>query len=66
MFLLGLPILNYKGIAEQFEKDQTSLIYLVGSKISFDGNPSSFQCSYFTNLIQKNFIILNYNGIIRE
>lgn len=58
LFLLGLHILNYKNIAEQMKADESSLIYLVGSKISFDGNPSSFQCSYFTNFIKNKIIYI--------
>jgi hypothetical protein len=46
--LLGLPILNYQEIGAFFlDKDLQLLI--VDKKVSFDGNTSSFNTSYFCN-----------------
>jgi hypothetical protein len=44
--ILGLPILNYQEVGEFFlDKDLQLLI--VDKKVSFDGNTSSFNNSYF-------------------
>ena len=46
--LFGLPILNYQAIGNFFHKQNSDLQLLIfDKKVSFDGNTSSFNCSYF-------------------
>lgn len=59
MFLLGLQVLNYKNIAELLRDNQASIIYLIGSRISYNGSQSTFQSAYFTNLVNNKIIYLN-------
>lgn len=44
--VLGLPILNYQEVGEFFIGKQLQLL-IVDKKVSFDGNTSSFNNSYF-------------------
>ena len=54
--LIGIPILNYQNICDfLFDKDWQLL--LVNKKVSFDGNPSSFNTSYLTHKILSRNII---------
>ena len=46
MILLGLPILNYQEIGNFFLDKELQLL-IVDKKVSFDGNTSSFNSSYF-------------------
>jgi hypothetical protein len=46
--VLGLPILNYQEIG-QFFLDKPLQLLIVDKKVSFDGNTSSFNNSYFCN-----------------
>lgn len=50
MFLLGMPILNYKDWNSLQRKYQLSEIRFDGSKLSYDGKQPSFQSGYFHNL----------------
>ena len=62
--ILGLPILNYQEVGEFFlDKDLQLLI--VDKKVSFDGNTSSFNNSYFCwKMLPKDlmFVHLNHNN----
>jgi len=62
--ILGLPILNYQEVGEFFlDKDLQLLI--VDKKVSFDGNTSSFNNSYFCwKLLPKDlmFVHLEHNN----
>lgn len=54
--LLGLPILNYQNICN-FYLDKELQLLIVNKKVSFDGNQSSFNTSYFCyNLLPKDII----------
>jgi hypothetical protein len=54
--LLGLPILNYQEIGNFFLNKNLELL-IVDKKVSFDGNTSSFNTSYFCNkMLPKNII----------
>lgn len=44
--ILGLPILNYQEIGNFFLNKKLQLL-IFDKKVSFDGNPSSFNSSYF-------------------
>ena len=59
--ILGLPILNYQVIGKFFcEKQQDGKdlqLLIVDKKVSFDGNPASFNNSYFCyNILPKQLI----------
>ncbi|MDX9696460.1 MAG: tRNA (adenine-N(6)-)-methyltransferase [Bacteroidales bacterium] len=54
--VLGLPILNYQVIGEFF-LDKNLELLIFDKKVSFDGNTSSFNCSYFCNGILPRGII---------
>ena len=62
--ILGLPILNYQEVGEFFlDKDLQLLI--VDKKVSFDGNTSSFNNSYFcSKFLPKDlmFVHLDHNN----
>jgi len=62
--VLGLPILNYQEVGEFFlDKDLQLLI--VDKKVSFDGNTSSFNNSYFcSKFLPKDlmFVHLDHNN----
>jgi len=62
--ILGLPILNYQEIGEFFlDKDLQLLI--VDKKVSFDGNTSSFNNSYFCSKFLPRdlmFVHLDHNN----
>ena len=46
--LLGLPILNYQEIGHFFWQNDSDVQFLIfDKKVSFDGNTSSFNNSYF-------------------
>lgn len=45
--LLPLPILNYQNIGNFFYRNKGLQLLIVDKKVSFDGNTSSFNCSYF-------------------
>ena len=54
--LLGLPILNYQEIGNFF-LDKNLELLIFDKKVSFDGNTSSFNTSYFCNkILPKNII----------
>lgn len=60
--ILGLPILNYQNICDFFlDKDLQLLI--VNKKVSFDGNASSFNSSYFCwNMLPKDIIFTHIDN----
>ena len=46
--IMGLPVLNYQQMGEFFYSQNSDLqLLIVDKKVSFDGNPSSFNNSYF-------------------
>jgi hypothetical protein len=52
--LLGLPILNYQEIGNFFHRMNSDLELLIfDKKVSFDGNTSSFNTSYFCRNVLK-------------
>ena len=54
--ILGLPILNYQEVGSFFVGRDLQLL-IVDKKVSFDGNTSSFNNSYFChNLLPKDLI----------
>ena len=54
--ILGLPILNYQEVGEFFLDKELQLL-IVDKKVSFDGNTSSFNNSYFCyNILPKDLI----------
>jgi hypothetical protein len=57
--LLGLPILNYQEVGEFFLGKKLQLL-IVDKKVSFDGNTSSFNTSYFCNNILPQAIIFEH------
>jgi hypothetical protein len=57
--LLGLPILNYQAVGEFFLDKKLQLL-IVDKKVSFDGNTSSFNTSYFCNNILPQDIIFEH------
>jgi hypothetical protein len=62
--IMGLPILNYQQVGNFFvDKDLQLLI--VDKKVSFDGNTSSFNTSYFCHkMLPKDlmFVHLEHNN----
>jgi len=54
--ILGLPILNYQ-IVGKFFLDKKLELLIFDKKVSFDGNTSSFNCSYFCNGILPKSIV---------
>lgn len=57
--LLGLPILNYQEIGNFFLDKELQLL-IFDKKVSFDGNTSAFNTSYFChNLLPKDIIFYN-------
>lgn len=62
--ILGLPILNYQEVG-QFFLDKDLQLLIVDKKVSFDGNTSSFNNSYFCyKLLPKDlmFVHLEHNN----
>lgn len=57
--LLGLPILNYQEVGEFFLDKKLQLL-IVDKKVSFDGNTSSFNTSFFCNNILPQAIIFEH------
>lgn len=57
--LLGLPILNYQIIGEFFQDKHLELL-IVDKKVSFNGNVSSFNSSYFCNGFLDNQIVFTH------
>ena len=57
--ILGLPILNYQEVGEFF-LDKPLQLLIVDKKVSYDGNTSSFNTSYFCNGILPNDIICTH------
>ncbi len=54
--ILGLPILNYQEIGSFFINKKLQLL-IFDKKVSFDGNPASFNNSYFCyNVLPKDII----------
>ena len=49
--LLGLPVLNYQNVGRFFTEEEHRKLQLliVDKKVSYDGNTSSFNTSYFCN-----------------
>ncbi len=56
--LLGLPILNYQEIGNFFLDKKLQLL-IVDKKVSFDGNTTSFNSSYFCNKLLPQDIIFH-------
>jgi hypothetical protein len=62
--ILGLPILNYQEVGEFFLDKELQLL-IVDKKVSFDGNTSSFNNSYFcSKFLPKDlmFVHLEHNN----
>jgi hypothetical protein len=62
--ILGLPILNYQEVGQFFLNRDLQLL-IVDKKVSFDGNTSSFNNSYFCwNILPKDlmFVHLDHNN----
>jgi len=59
--LLGLPILNYNEIQQVFiDNDSNIQLLMFNKKCTFDGNPSSFNSSYFCkDILPKQIICEN-------
>jgi hypothetical protein len=57
--LLGLPILNYQEIGSFF-LDKNLELLIVDKKVSFNGNTSSFNTSYFCNKMLPKGIIFTH------
>lgn len=57
--LLGLPILNYQEIGNFFVGKNLELL-IVDKKVSFNGNTSSFNTSYFCNKMLPKGIIFHH------
>ena len=57
--LLGLPILNYQEVGEFFIDKKLQLL-IVDKKVSFNGNTSSFNTSYFCNNLLPQDIIFEH------
>jgi len=57
--LLGLPILNYQVIGEFFVGKDLQLL-IVDKKVSFDGNTSSFNTSYFCRALLDRDIVFHH------
>jgi hypothetical protein len=57
--LLGLPILNYQEIGNFFLNKNLELL-IVDKKVSFNGNTSSFNTSYFCNKMLPQGIIFSH------
>lgn len=51
--LLGIPILNYQSVCTFFLDKKLQLL-IVDKKVSFNGNTSAFNCSYFCNDLLPN------------
>ena len=59
--VMGLPILNYQEIGEFFyNKNSDIQLLIVDKKVSFDGNTSSFNNSYFCRGILPKDIIFEH------
>ena len=61
LMLMGLPILNYQVVGEYFHNQQLKgnrlQLLIVDKKVSFNGNTSSFNNSYFGwNILQEDII----------
>jgi len=61
LMLMGLPILNYQVVGEYFHKKQNEgkklQLLIVDKKVSFNGDTSSFNNSYFGwNILQEDII----------
>jgi hypothetical protein len=57
--LMGLPILNYQEIGQFFIGKQLQLL-IFDKKVSFDGNPASFNTSYFCKDFLPNDLIFEH------
>ena len=57
--VLGLPILNYQEVGEFF-LDKGLQLLIVDKKVSFDGNTSSFNSSFFCNKMLPRDIIFTH------
>jgi len=69
LMLMGLPILNYQVVGEFFHKKQNEgknlQLLIVDKKVSFDGNTSSFNNSYFGwDMLEQDviFVHLEHNN----
>jgi hypothetical protein len=66
--LLGLPILNYQQTGNFFLDKELQLL-IVDKKVSFNGNTSAFNCSYFCyNFLPKDIIFthLEHNNTNKD
>jgi len=57
--LLGLPILNYQEVGNFF-LDKNLELLIVDKKVSFDGNTSSFNTSYFCNKMLDSKLVFTH------